>query len=288
MSCEICNSELEVIYEGKVRHGKPGVLTEDSKKVVKCKTCSVAYLADYKMDYEGDEYRELVNDNSGSQRYYALHDKEQVAKLDVINVEDLRGKSIADVGTGAGSFLDLVSGFADKVIAVEPTMSFKEDLEAKGYIHYQYGSEAVKEFKEGLDYVTSFAVIEHVEDCENFLKDIYDMLKPGGTAIISTPNADDFHLDFIGKDYQEFYYRSVHKWYFNREALTNLAKRIGFNEVDYQYKQRFDFSNFMHWLKDRKPTGLAKINTFKDLDSSLQTVLERNGQSDYLYMMFKK
>src|SRR5690554_821416 len=38
------------------------------------------------------------------------------------------------------------------------------------------------------DTVVSFQVIEHIEDDQLFLEEIYRVLKPGGKAIISTPN----------------------------------------------------------------------------------------------------
>lgn len=38
------------------------------------------------------------------------------------------------------------------------------------------------------DYIVSFQVIEHIKDDVLFLKEIYRVLKPGGTAILTTPN----------------------------------------------------------------------------------------------------
>ena len=38
------------------------------------------------------------------------------------------------------------------------------------------------------DYIVSFQVIEHIPDDHLFIKEIYRVLKPGGKAIITTPN----------------------------------------------------------------------------------------------------
>lgn len=38
------------------------------------------------------------------------------------------------------------------------------------------------------DYVISFQVIEHIKDDRSYLKEIHRVLKPGGTALITTPN----------------------------------------------------------------------------------------------------
>jgi len=40
----------------------------------------------------------------------------------------------------------------------------------------------------GYDFVVSFQVIEHIENDALYLKEIYRVLKPGGTALITTPN----------------------------------------------------------------------------------------------------
>ena len=40
-----------------------------------------------------------------------------------------------------------------------------------------------------IDFVVTFQVIEHIEDDELFLSEIYRVLKPGGKMILTTPNA---------------------------------------------------------------------------------------------------
>ena len=38
------------------------------------------------------------------------------------------------------------------------------------------------------DFVVSFQVIEHIQDDELYLREIHRVLKPGGTALLTTPN----------------------------------------------------------------------------------------------------
>jgi cyclopropane fatty-acyl-phospholipid synthase-like methyltransferase len=45
----------------------------------------------------------------------------------------------------------------------------------------------LKEELGNFDTIVSFETIEHFKGDEVFIKNLYDMLKPGGTAIISTP-----------------------------------------------------------------------------------------------------
>ncbi|MFS0674842.1 class I SAM-dependent methyltransferase [Ornithinibacillus sp. 179-J 7C1 HS] len=75
------------------------------------------------------------------------------------------------------------------------------------------------------DCIVSFETIEHIREEEQFMRNIYNMLKPGGTLILSTPfgkgrgipSGQEFHVhqltldEFKGlfKDYQstDYYYQ---------------------------------------------------------------------------------
>ncbi|WP_337874822.1 class I SAM-dependent methyltransferase [Exiguobacterium sp.] len=61
------------------------------------------------------------------------------------------------------------------------------------------------------DFVISFETIEHVEDYERFMENVYNLLKPGGVLILSTPfgqgigksTKEPFHVHQFTE--QEFY-----------------------------------------------------------------------------------
>ncbi len=68
------------------------------------------------------------------------------------------------------------------------------------------------------NYVTMLAVIEHIEEPEPLLKDIYRMLKPGGKLIITTPvkNAELFIRLYVKNISKE------HHLYYNTKKIKNL------------------------------------------------------------------
>jgi len=288
MKCLICESESKLIFDAPIRLGKPGTQTPEDRKVFQCNSCDTAFLEHYNIDYESEEYRNLVNKDASPQSYYKQHDVEQIERLELIGFENVRGKIIADVGCGAGSFLDLVSTSANETIAIEPTPTFKNELQEKGNKYFPYSKDALSEYKSKVDYITSFAVIEHVDDAEGFLKDCHDLLNDNGVAIISTPNHDDWLLSFLGKPYKEFFYRNVHKWYFNSKSFSCLAKKVGFTKIEPIFRQQYDISNLLHWLKDSKPTGLGKLAMFSGIDESYKKLLEAQGNSNYVYFKLTK
>lgn len=102
------------------------------------------------------------------------------------------GKKVIDIacGSGYGSYLLAQKGHATEVLGGDL------DAEAIRYGNLKYPHARVnrtlidaEQFKkEGyFDVAVSFETIEHLNNYEQFLKNIYDSLVPGGLLLISTP-----------------------------------------------------------------------------------------------------
>jgi ubiquinone/menaquinone biosynthesis C-methylase UbiE len=101
-----------------------------------------------------------------------------------------KGKSCLDIGcgTGYGSQLLLDAG-AIEVVGVDISN------ESISYAREQYNRSIkfivsdAESYKEGqYDLVVSFETIEHLENRQRYLSNLYEMLKDDGVLIISTPN----------------------------------------------------------------------------------------------------
>jgi SAM-dependent methyltransferase len=238
--------------------------------------------------YKSKEYREEVDESADPEAYFRLHDGEQAVNLSMIGSGSFRGKVIADVGCGGGSFLDGVRGYAAKAVAIEPSEAFRASLVLRGYPCYAYATDAARDFKAKMDLVTSFSVIEHVEDPLTFMKDIRALLAPGGRAFISTPNAKDALLEALPEDYPRFFYRKAHLWYFEAESLRCLAERAGFASVKVIPHHRFGLSNFIRWSRERAPKGHAGFDfVTPQMDAAWKAGLEASFRCDYLYAEFR-
>ena len=282
--CAICDGEKhEVLYHGPVRAGRFGSVTAGPRTVWRCVECGAAHLPSAKIDYESSEYRRLVDGSDRAEDFHRLHDAEQAEKLSALGTASLRDTVVVDVGCGAGSFLDLVKGFCRATIGIEPTATLRAAVEAKGHRAFPYCADVPETWTGSADVAVAFSLIEHVEDPLGLLRDIRRLLKPQGRLLISTPNRRDWLLELLPEDYASFYYRIVHRWYFDAESVERLMRRAGFTDIAVSYHHRFDLSNAILWLRDKRPTGIGSLPVPPGASEMFRGLLEASGRADYLY-----
>lgn len=264
--------------------GRFGSLTPEARTVLRCGGCGVGFLSQAgRVDYDSAEYRELVDGSASPERFYALHDPEQGDKLRILGAERLRNRVVADIGCGAGSFLDLAKGMASATLAIEPMRGYHSVLESKGHRPFSYCADVSKEWRGRVDVAVCFSVIEHVAEPVSLLRDIRHLLHPGGELLLSTPNLDDWMLELLPEDYGAFFFRTVHTWYFDGGSLQALASAAGFADCTVEYVHRFDLSNALLWLRDRRPSGQAALAVAPPVDAAFCRWLESAGRADYIY-----
>lgn len=275
-------------YEGPIRIGKFGHLSGKHVQVVQCRGCGsqslLSLIEDQAKFYESEAYRKEVDGDCDTQDYYRLHDGEQVKHFNVAGTALFRNKIVADIGCGAGSFLDYIKNVSNQAIAIEPSSVFRKSLVERGFVVYPYAADAVGDYHEKIDIAVSYSVLEHIEDPLAFLKDIRRLLNKDGKLIISTPNADDLLLELIPESYKPFFYRKAHLWYFNRESLNNLLTTAGFDHIVITPFHRFGVGNFLAWIRDKKPKGDMQFDFISTtLDAVWKSELEKTFRCDYLY-----
>jgi SAM-dependent methyltransferase len=294
VTCLICGSDdLVVKYEGKIRVGKYRNLSETDHRIMRCPRCGCAWLPDFigksAAFYETEEYRNSVDGSGLIADFHRIHDREQNALVAAIGLEKFRDKTVMDVGCGGGSFLDAVKGYAKDAVAIEPANHFHAPLRGKGYHVFPYLDDAAGEYGGTIDAAVCLSVIEHIDDPLGFLGSLRGLLVFGGSLYLSTPNAEDLLLALLGRDYEEFFYRRAHVWYFDSFSLAQLLTRAGFRNVVIRPHQRFGLSNFLLWMRDRAPKGDAALDGVTEtVDAVWKSELERTGRCDYLYAEARK
>jgi 2-polyprenyl-6-hydroxyphenyl methylase/3-demethylubiquinone-9 3-methyltransferase len=104
----------------------------------------------------------------------------------------LEGKSVLDVGCGAGLLAEPLARLGGKVTGIDASPEVirvaSEHATASG-LDIEYRSGDVQDLDGEFDLVTAMEVIEHVADPGLFVEALAKRLAPDGLLIMSTPNA---------------------------------------------------------------------------------------------------
>ena len=117
----------------------------------------------------------------------------------VLDLLEPNGRTMLDVGCADGSFSKQISKRvgAEDCHGVEILEEQIRKSKQKGINVKKFDLNKKFEFKSNFfDVVVANQILEHLHDTDNFAKEIYRVLRPGGYAIISTPNLASAHNIF--------------------------------------------------------------------------------------------
>jgi len=152
------------------------------------------------------------------------------------------GAAVLDLGCGNGTFLSLFRGrgwrlygtdFSPTGIAIAreafPEIQFflADSTSPAGDMLERVGP---------VDLILSTEVIEHLYDPRGFLRNAYQLLKPGGRLVLSTPYHGYFKnlmLALTGKMDQHFtvLWDHGHIKFWSRKTLTQAIEEAGFRDI---------------------------------------------------------
>lgn len=295
MRCRLCESnDIHIIYKGKIRNGSLGKYTKEDVEIYKCQNCDVIWhdtiIDDLGQYYESSEYRDSLEGSSEADLFYKLHDKETLNKFLYTGTDIFRHKVVADIGCGCGAFLDFLKGVASNIVAIEPSEAYRKVMDKKGFHTYAYSEEATVDWKNKIDVITSFDVIEHVKDPMGFLKECYYLLQEGGQAVIGTPTDAPVMRSLLGETYEkQLLFSTQHLWIFSEKTLKMMAESAGYQEISVKYFQRYGVQNLLGWLREKSPNADLHEKWVSDaLDRVWKAEAESQGMADYIVLFLKK
>ena len=188
--------------------------------------------------------------NEPPEEYFKNHEpeiKELAATALLRRAEELtkRKGRLLDVGAGRGEFLRAaVSGGWDP-IGIEPSESFATHAEAySGAIVRREPIEECKFHDEQFDVVILSAVLEHLYNPSETMREISRVLRPGGVVFLDVPNEEGLYFR-IGNLYQRFRGRDwvvntaptfppFHVFGFGPRSLRALLRRHNLQPADWR------------------------------------------------------
>ena len=103
-----------------------------------------------------------------------------------------KGKSVLDIACGVGyagpMFIQLGAVSYYGVDINYKLVEFAKDNFASELIRYSVGDICTFKIDKKFDLISCFETIEHIRDYKTAIKNLYDMLNPGGTLLVSSPN----------------------------------------------------------------------------------------------------
>ena len=296
MTCKLCeNQNINIEYEGKIKslfvNGNADFTKEDVK-VHKCLDCDVIWHDyDTPLEYYASEaYRKSISTGATDvESHYKMFDSQVLDKLNGTGTDIFRQKTVADIGCAGGCFLDFVSNVAKHTIGVEPSAIFRDALAAKGYSAFSNLEEALDEFKGKVDVITSFDVIEHVDDPVDFVQSVYDLLHRGGRVIMGTPTDYPLLRKLLGRKFDKFIFSTYHPWVFSEKSLRYLFEKCGYVNISIERKYKYGIGNVMNWLINGTAKGNIEFNLYSEtLNKVWQLEMIKAGYAEYLIVSAKK
>jgi len=167
--------------------------------------------------------------------------------------------TLLEIGTGMGYGFEILAPHVDHYIAVDKYTSeiIEKNKDNDHFDFYQHSVPPLSHIKDNsVDFVVTFQVIEHIKNDRLFVKEISRVLKPGGKAIISTPNIkmsltrNPWHV----REYNWQQLEGILKVDFSTIELNGVfgnQKTMDYYEENNKSVEkitRFDVLNMQYWL----------------------------------------
>jgi 2-polyprenyl-3-methyl-5-hydroxy-6-metoxy-1,4-benzoquinol methylase len=290
IDCNLCgSSDVSVVFEAGVAQ---------ASRIVKCEHCGLMYASpraklpdqDEIKDYDPD-FTKRVQETSRD-RYekesFQVRDYEDT-RADLRKAYPQRGK-LLEIGCSMGFLLAKFREDGWQVEGIEPNRGYCE------FIREHHGIAASSTILEdadrqdnNFDVVVMLHVIEHVPDPLGTLREIYRVLKPGGTLVLETPRYDSLMFRLLR--HRE---RSVscdgHIYFFTTATLREMAQKAGFTFEFVNYVGRSLNAARLLWnigvmsKSRRAQAAIAKLSNI----ARLNTVPLRLNARDMQRMMLRK
>lgn len=140
---------------------------------------------------------------------------------------------ILDVGCGIGYFLEVAKKRGWEVYGTEYTDQAVSICRDKGISMEQGILDPSNYDLDSFDVITSFEVIEHINNPLEELANFYSLVRPGGLVYITTPNFNSLLRYKLKSAYNVITYPE-HLSYYTPKSLSNVFKRSGFKRVKLQ------------------------------------------------------
>ncbi len=290
--CPVCGGDFLVACF----QVKDYTVSQNNFEIISCSNCKVR-LTQNVPDAEGigpyyksENYishtntnKGLVNKLYGFVRNYTLKRKKKL-------VQRATGKqagSLLDVGSGVGSFANIMQQYQWRVTALEPDTDARSKAKELYNLQLQPSEQLFNLPDNSYDAITLWHVLEHVHALEKYLQTFNRLLTANGTLIIAVPNYTSYDADVYGP-YWAAYDVPRHLYHFSPHSMKVLMQRYGFC-VEKMKPMWFD-SFYVSLLSNRYRYGRFRYwkAAVTGLWSNIKALANAEKCSSVIYVIKKK
>ncbi|WP_108425117.1 class I SAM-dependent methyltransferase [Flagellimonas amoyensis] len=179
--------------------------------------------------YESEDYISHTDSKKSftDKLYQAVKQKNLRNKIQLVDNQEIKLKSLLDIGAGTGDFLVLVKSKGYEVAGVEPNEGARQLALQKGVaLEPKLDRFSGTKFQT----ITLWHVLEHLPNLQDQINDITSLLEEEGTLIIAVPNFRSFDAKHYGT-YWAGYDVPRHLWHFSKTSITKLFDPHGMEVV---------------------------------------------------------
>lgn len=276
-----------------------GIFDCDQSEVWECSHCGVQFLhpmmeEEEEKQYYKDYYRSqkkrfirmpnLENIQKERYQYFTEYKKNYIHYVK-------NAKTILEVGSGAGSFLQLLKDdFKKKDVSFTEKSETNLEYLKKTFKAFSGFSDTEAINHREYDLIVGIAVFEHQRFPLEFLNKLKGLTKTNGYIILEMPNRLEPLIEIYGlEEFKRFNYQKSHYFTYSKETLKILAKQAGFMIEKLYYNQQYGLDNHISWLMHRRAMeckNYLKIFSKTTLQNYKNDLIE-NQTSDVIGVILK-
>jgi ubiquinone/menaquinone biosynthesis C-methylase UbiE len=269
---------------------KDWMITKETFTIVRCNSCGFHYTNPIPSEsvignyYKSEEYVSHSSSNKGLiNRVYNIVRNYTLKQKVALVGRYAKGKSILEVGSGTGHFLNAAKLSGYQVEGLEPDTDARNFAQSNFNLSLNTLDHLTAIPSNSKDVVTMWHVLEHVYHLKRDLNEIVRTMKSGGVFFIAVPNMSSWDAQHY-KEYWAAYDVPRHLYHFQENTIKKLIETFGLVHKD-TLPMKFD-SYYVSMLSEKYKGGSALQGIINGFKSNLQA--SQFGYSSQIYVFVKE